>query len=255
MARKIIIVGNWKMNKIPSEAKKFMVQFNKLVIANKAKIKNMKFGIGAPAVSLATVKKLAPTGMIVAAENFNEHISGAFTGELSATMIKSVGANAVIIGHSERRAMYNETDQSVNAKMLAALENKLLPIVCVGETLQQRKSGKWKATIKIQLINAFKDLTGEQTQKVIIAYEPIWAIGTGVTASSSQAQEVCAYIRNLIGKIFSELVSSKIIIQYGGSVKPDNIAELMAKKDIDGALVGGGSLEADSFVKLLTLNQ
>ncbi len=255
MSRKIVIVGNWKMNKTPSEAKAFMKQMVKLVTKNESKINGVKYGIASPSVDIATVKEFKTTGMIVAAENFNENTNGAYTGELSAAMIKAAGANAVVIGHSERRAMYNETDKSVNAKTVVALENKLLPIVCMGETLEERKAKKWKAVVKKQFTAALKGLTSAEVAKVVIAYEPIWAIGTGVTASAEEAQEVCKYIRGLAAKSFDQATANKLIIQYGGSVKPENVAELMGQADIDGALVGGASLEAESFVKLLTLNK
>ncbi len=254
MPRKIVIVGNWKMNKTPVEAKAFMKKLAKLVETNKEKI-NVKYGIASPSIDISTVKEFKTTGMIVAAENFNENASGAFTGELSITMIKAAGANAAVIGHSERRAMFNETDKSVNAKTLVALENKILPIVCMGETLEERKAKQWKAVVRKQFNAGLKGLTPEQAQKVIIAYEPIWAIGTGVTASAAEAQEVCKFIRGLAAKTFNDAVAKKLIIQYGGSVKPQNVAELMGQEDIDGALVGGASMEPESFLKLLTLNK
>lgn len=258
MAKKIVIVGNWKMNKTPAEAKKFMTEFKKLYTAEKAKIgTNVKFGIGAPSVDLAEVKAgKASTTMIVAAQNMHFADNGAYTGELSAEMIKAAGANAVIIGHSERRAMFSETDLDVNKKTIKALESGLLPIVCVGETLEEFEMKKTQQVVKKQIVAAFKGLTQEQLNKVIIAYEPIWAIGTGKTATSAQAEVVCKYIRGLkLGKKDAELTLTKTVIQYGGSVKPENIAELMSQPNIDGALVGGASVDPKSFVKLLTLNK
>ena len=254
--RKTVIVGNWKMNKTPAEAKKFMTQLNKLFKKNEGNIdKKVKFGIAAPSVDISTVKENKVGSMIIAAQDVHTKESGAFTGDLSVSMIKSVGANAVVIGHSERRQYHGETDADVNAKALVALENKLLPIICIGETLEERKSNKWKAVINKQVKGALKGLTPEQVSKVVIAYEPIWAIGTGVTASADEAQEACKHVRARVAKEINEATAAKVIIQYGGSVKPENVAELMSKEDIDGALVGGASLEAESFIKLLTLNK
>lgn len=249
MAKKIVIVGNWKMNKTVAEAKKFMSEFKKLYAANKDKIAaNVKFGIGAPSIDLAEVKAgKVSSSMLVAAQNMHYAENGAYTGELSAAMIKSVGANAVIIGHSERRAMFNETDEDVNKKTITALQNGLLPIICVGETLEEYELRQTQKVVKKQLTAALKDLKSEDIAKVIIAYEPIWAIGTGKTATAAQAEVVCKYIRSL--------TSDKTVIQYGGSVKPENIAELLAQPNIDGALVGGASVDPKSFVKLLTLNK
>ena len=246
---KMVIVGNWKMNKTPAEAKKFMTEFNKLFKTNEAKIsKNMKFGIAAPSVDLNIIKEnKVKSTMIVAAQNVHEKDGGAFTGELTTSMVKAAGANAVVIGHSERRAMFNETDNSVNAKTKKVLEAKMLPIVCVGETLEEFESKKTKAVVKKQVKAALKGITDEEIKKIVIAYEPIWAIGTGKTATAAQAQEVCKYIRSLVNK--------NTVIQYGGSVKPDNIAELMSQPDINGALVGGASVDPKSFIKLLTLNK
>ena len=257
MARNTVIVGNWKMNKTPAEAKKFMTEFKKLYTANQSKIaRSMKFGIAAPSVDLQTLKEnKVKTSMIVAAEDMHQNASGAFTGDLSAAMIKAVGANAVVIGHSERRQYHGETDAIVNAKAKTALENKLLPIVCIGETLAERKSNKWRSVITKQVKGALKGISAEQAAKIVIAYEPIWAIGTGVTASAEQAQEACKHVRARVAAEVSKAVADKIIIQYGGSVKPENVAELMGKADIDGALVGGASLDAKSYIKLLTLNK
>ena len=257
MARKQVIVGNWKMNKTPAEAKKFMTEFARLFKSNESKIaKSMKFGIAAPSIDLVDLKaKKVKPAMIVAAQDVHAKESGAFTGDLSATMIKSVGANAVVIGHSERREYHGETDKDVNAKTVVALANKLLPIVCIGETLAERQSNKWKAVITKQVKGALKGLTPEQVSKIVIAYEPIWAIGTGVTASAEQAQEACAHVRSRVAAEVNKATAAKVVIQYGGSVKPENIVELMSKEDIDGALVGGASLEAKSFIKLLTLNK
>lgn len=256
MARKTVIVGNWKMNKTPAEAKKFMKEFKTLYQKNKDKIKNTKFGIAAPSVDLSILKetKVIPS-MIVAAEDVRAEASGAFTGDLSAAMVKTVGANAVVVGHSERREYHHETDKDINAKIKTIFENKMLPIFCIGETLDLRKNKKWKAHLTKQIKGGLKTLTEEHVSKLIIAYEPIWAIGTGVTASAQEAEEACKHVRNVVAKTTSAKAAEKVIIQYGGSVKPQNIVELLAKPNIDGALVGGASLEAKSYIKLLTLNK
>ena len=176
---------------------------------------------------------------------------GAFTGEVSPVMLKDIGVSHVVIGHSERREYFNETDETVNKKVLAAFEHDLIPIVCVGESLEQREANETLAHIENQVKVALTNLNEEQIAKTIIAYEPIWAIGTGKTASSEDANEVCAHIRKVIGKQTSEEIASQVTIQYGGSVKPANIDELLAMSDIDGALVGGASLDADSFKRLV----
>ena len=246
MARNTVIVGNWKMNKTPAEAKAFMDEFAKLYAENKSLIgENVKFGIGAPAVDLSTVAAEAPNKeFLVAAENMHQEASGAFTGELSVEMIKAVGANAVILGHSERRAMFNETSEAVAAKAAVAIANGVTPIIAFGETLEEYEAGKTKDVVKKMVEESTKGL---DLSKVILAYEPIWAIGTGKTASAQDAQDVCKFVRSI--------TQEDVIIQYGGSVKPENVAELMGQEDIDGALVGGASMDPKSFIKLLTLNK
>ncbi|MCK5867079.1 MAG: triose-phosphate isomerase [Mycoplasmataceae bacterium] len=245
MSRNIVIVGNWKMNKTPIEAKAFMVEFKELLEANKDKIEsNVKYGVGAPSVSLTTVVENATPGFMVAAENMNENESGAFTGELSAEMIKSTGANSVILGHSERRAMFNETSEAVAKKAIVAIKKGLTPIIAFGETLEQYEAGETKAVVEKMVKESTQ---GVDLSKAVLAYEPVWAIGTGKTATADDAQSMCKFIRSI--------TQEDVIIQYGGSVKPENIAELMSKEDIDGALVGGAALEAGSFIKLLTLNK
>ncbi|CAM9103419.1 triose-phosphate isomerase [Mycoplasma marinum] len=244
--RNQIIVGNWKMNKTPAEAKAFMEEFNSLFEQNKDKIAStMKFGIGAPAIDLAVLSETAKDNFIVAAENMHFESNGAFTGELSVEMIKSVGSNAVILGHSERRSMFNETDADVNKKTKVALANGITPIVCVGETLEQYEEGKSKEVVKASTLASLEGIT--DWANVVIAYEPVWAIGTGKTATSAYAEEMCAYIRSI--------TSEEVLIQYGGSVKPGNVEELMAQPNVDGALVGGASVQPESFIKLLTLNK
>ena len=256
MLRKTVIVGNWKMNKTPAQAKQFMEEFTQIFNQEKTKISNqINFGIASPSIDLMTIKENQVQGMIIAAQDVHAKESGAFTGDLSIEMIKSVGANAVVIGHSERRAYHGEDDNDVNQKTKVALQNQIMPIVCIGETLEQRENNTWKSVIKTQVSGAMKDIDPKMASKIIIAYEPIWAIGTGVTATADQAQEACKYVRETIASELSQEASQSIIIQYGGSVKPENVSELMSKPDIDGALVGGASLEASSFIKLLTLNK
>lgn len=176
---------------------------------------------------------------------------GAFTGEISPVALKDLGVQYVIIGHSERREMFNETDESVNKKVHAAFRHGLTPIMCVGETLEEREAGKWQQVVHTQTRKGLVGLTKEQVAKVVIAYEPIWAIGTGKTASAEDANEVCAYIRETVAEQYDQDTAEKIRIQYGGSVKPGNIQELMNQSDIDGALVGGASLDPNSFLQLL----
>lgn len=246
MARNTVIVGNWKMNKTPTQAKAFMDEFATLYTENKTLIADsMKFGIGAPSVDLATVAEGATDkNFIIAAENMHEAPNGAFTGELSIEMIKSVGANTVILGHSERRAMFNETSAAVAAKAAVAIENGILPIIAFGETLAEYEEGTTKDVVKKMVEESTKGL---DLSKVVLAYEPIWAIGTGKTASAQDAQDVCKFVRSI--------TQDDVIIQYGGSVKPENVADLMSQEDIDGALVGGASMDPKSFIKLLTLNK
>ena len=245
--RKTVIVGNWKMNKTPKEAIAFLDEFTKLYSENESKIADtVVFGIGAPAVDLAILadKLGSNSKAMVAAENMHFETNGAFTGELSADMIQAAGANAVILGHSERRAMFNETDEDVNKKTKVALAKGITPIVCVGETLEQYEAGRTNEVVEASVKASLAGIT--EWDKVVIAYEPIWAIGTGKTATSEDAEKVCAFIRSI--------TNENVIIQYGGSVKPENIDELLNQPNIDGALVGGASLEASSFVKLLTRN-
>jgi triosephosphate isomerase len=178
--------------------------------------------------------------------------SGAYTGEISAEMLKSVGCEYVILGHSERRSIFGETDPTINKKLKKALDSGLKPIFCVGELLEERESGIMEKVIQRQIIEGLNDISVAEMGKIIIAYEPVWAIGTGKTASPEQAQEVHEFIRNLIKEKYNESVAANVIIQYGGSVKPDNAKDLLSRKDIDGALVGGACLKADSFIGIIT---
>lgn len=215
-------------------------------------VTNVEIVVCPPFISLHAVKEmLAGSRIGLGAQNVYWEKSGAFTGEVSAPMLKSVGCTYVIIGHSERRTYFGETDETVNKRIFAALAEGLKPIVCIGETLEEREAGKTFEVIKRQVEGGLANLSVEQMATVVIAYEPVWAIGTGKTATPAQAQEVHAFIRKLLNDIFGQTTAEATRIQYGGSVKPDNAAELMAQPDIDGALVGGASLKADSFEKII----
>jgi triosephosphate isomerase len=246
--RKPIIAGNWKMNKTLSEAKNFAEEVKNLVPAADM----MDSVICAPALFLQSlVEAVKGTEVQIGAQNMHFEESGAFTGEISPKALADLGVQYVIIGHSERREMFNETDESVNKKVLAAFKYNLTPIVCCGETLEQRENGETMSLVGGQIEKALAGLTAEQVKQTVIAYEPIWAIGTGKSSTAADANEVCAHIRQVIAKQFSEDVANAVRIQYGGSVKPANIKEYMAQPDIDGALVGGASLEPQSFLQLL----
>jgi triosephosphate isomerase (TIM) len=246
--RKPIIAGNWKMHKTLSEAKSFVEEVKGLVPAND-KIESV---ICAPALFLERLVEAAKgTDVKIGAQNMHFEESGAFTGEISPVALADIGVNYVILGHSERREMFNETDEGVNQKTLTAFGHNLIPIVCCGETLEQREAGQTNELVGNQIKIALTGLTEEQAKQTVIAYEPIWAIGTGKSSSATDANETCAHIRSVVAEQFSPEVAAAIRIQYGGSVKPANIADYMAQPDIDGALVGGASLEAQSFLQLL----
>ncbi len=241
MARKKIIAGNWKMNKTPSEAVKLVEELKPLVQNDDV---DVVFCV--PAIDIIPVVEACKgTNINVGAENLYFEESGAYTGEVAANMLVDAGVKYVIIGHSERREYFAETDETVNKKVKKAIEHGLTPIVCCGESLTQREQGITIDWIRQQIKIAFLDVTADQAKDVVIAYEPIWAIGTGKTATSDQAEEVCAAIRACIGEIYDEATAEAIRIQYGGSMNAGNAAELMAKPDIDGGLVGGASLKPD----------
>lgn len=245
--RNIVIAGNWKMNKTLVEIEDFLAG-----LKNVTTKEGVEAVVCSPFPYLMTVVKGTETSPIkTGAQTMHFETSGAFTGEVSPVMLQDMRVSHVIIGHSERREYFNETDESVNKKVHAAHAHGLTPIVCVGETLAQREAGETLAHIERQVNEALRDVSAEHVAETIIAYEPIWAIGTGKTASSEDANEVCAHIRSVIGNITSEPIADRVTIQYGGSVSPDNIDELLATSDIDGALVGGASLAADSFIKLI----
>jgi triosephosphate isomerase (TIM) len=246
--RKPIIAGNWKMHKTASEAKTFTEEVKGLV-PDTDKVDSV---ICAPALFLENlVEQTKDTKVEIGAQNMHFEESGAFTGEVSPVALADLGVKYVIIGHSERREMFNETDDSVNKKTLAAFKHSLIPIVCVGETLEQRENNETKDLVGSQVKKALTGLTEDQVKQTVIAYEPIWAIGTGKSSTAEDANEVCAHIRQVVASEFSQSAADSVRVQYGGSVKPNNIKEYMAQSDIDGALVGGASLEPQSFLQLL----
>jgi len=246
--RKPIIAGNWKLNKTPHEA---------IILASDLKreivdVEGVDIVLCPPFTALADVADtLTETNIALGAQNIFWEDAGAFTGEISGPMLKDLGVTYVIIGHSERRQFFHETNETVNKRLRAALKNGLIPIVCVGENLAQRESNKTFDVIKDHCEGSLKGLSAEEMQGVVVAYEPVWAIGTGKTASPQQAQEVHVFIRQLLGKMFNGETAASVRIQYGGSVTPDNVALLMAQEDIDGALVGGASLKAPSFAAIV----
>ena len=242
--RKPIIAGNWKMHKTIAEALEFV---------NKDRVNNDKVEavICAPFTLLKDLKQATKgTNIKIGAQNMHFEEKGAFTGEISPLMLKELDMDYVVIGHSERRQYFNETDETVNKKVLKALEVGIDPILCVGETLEEREAGNTKDVCKVQVEKALENVSKEDLAKVVIAYEPVWAIGTGKTATSEDANDVIAYIREVVANLYGEL-ANEVRIQYGGSVKPSNVAEIMNQSDIDGALVGGASLEANDYVELV----
>ncbi|MDP4084037.1 MAG: triose-phosphate isomerase [Bacillota bacterium] len=243
-----IIAGNWKMYKTLSEAKSFAEEVKNLVPSSE-KVESV---ICSPALFLESlVEATKNTEVKIGAQNMHFEESGAFTGEISPVALSDLGVQYVILGHSERREMFNETDESVNKKTLAAFKYNLTPIVCCGETLEQRENGETNKLVGNQIRKALNGLTDEQVKKTVIAYEPIWAIGTGRSSTAEDANEVCAHIRSVVAEQFSKEIADAVRIQYGGSVKPGNIKEYMSQPDIDGALVGGASLESQSFLQLV----
>ena len=241
MARKKIIAGNWKMNMTPSEAVKLVEELKPLVVNDEV---DVVFCV--PAIDIIPAMEAAKgTNIQIGAENMYFEEKGAYTGEISPNMLVDAGVKYVIIGHSERREYFAETDETVNKKVLKAFEHGLTPIICCGETLTQREQGITLDWIRQQIKIAFQNVTAEQAKTAVIAYEPIWAIGTGKTATSDQAEEVCGAIRACIAEVYDEATAAEIRIQYGGSVNASNAAELFAKPDIDGGLVGGASLKPD----------
>ena len=249
--RENIIATNWKMNHRASELEQFFQQ-----LVAQYKVREGVTAIVAPAAPYLTraVELATPAGIKIAAQNMHFEANGAFTGEISAAMVRDTGAQYVILGHSERRHVFGESDEMIAKKVKAALENKLRPIFCIGELLEEREAGNTENVVTTQLNAVLSTLNDEEMLDVVVAYEPVWAIGTGKTATPGQAEDVHRVVRGIIRGHFGDEVAQRITIQYGGSVKPDNVDELMSAKNIDGALVGGASLKAESFLRLINFN-
>ena len=245
--RKPIIAGNWKMYKTRDEA----LQFIYAVAEKLPSIEKVDSVVCAPFVILRDLVKRQGDNLRIGAQNMHFEEQGAFTGEIAANMLKALDVTYVIIGHSERRAMFNETDETCNKKLKQAFAYDLKPILCVGESLEQRESGKTEEHLAYQVENDLAGLSADQVKELVIAYEPIWAIGTGKTATADVADETCGFIRAKIAQLYGKDVAEEVRIQYGGSVKTSNIDELMSKENIDGALIGGASLKADDFLVLV----
>ena len=249
--RKKILIGNWKMNKTCAETAKFCSELKAFKDAGiKKKMEEVDVGIAPTFISLKTFTEKLPN-LICLSQNVNENESGAFTGEVSFNMLSEIGISWTLLGHSERRMYNNETDASINKKILACIAHKFTTVVCVGESLEEYKNGKSKSWIKAQIKGAFKNVPEKEVKKMVIAYEPIWSIGTGKNASPEIALDICSFIRKTIASLYSEATAKAVRILYGGSVKPDNIASYVKTKEIDGALVGGASLKPESFIELL----
>ncbi len=243
--RKAIIAGNWKMNKTRPEAKELLEAIKPLVANAEGKVEVIAC---VPFTNLETaVNVTAGSNVKIGAENVHFEKSGAFTGEISTDMLTELGVEYVVIGHSERRQYFGETDETVNKRLLAALQAGLKPILCVGETLDQREKGITEEIIAMQTKIALMGTCEKCIKNVVIAYEPVWAIGTGKTATAEQAQEVCAFIRKTVENLFNKEIADGMTIQYGGSMNAKNCAELLSKPDVDGGLIGGASLKADDF--------
>lgn len=241
------IAGNWKMFKTKKEAKAFAEEFKTLYHGT-----DVKTAICAPFTNLDTLVEIFKgTGIGVGAQNVHFENEGAFTGEISVAMLEEIGVDYCVIGHSERRQYFAETDETVNKKLHKLFETSITPIMCVGEVLEERDAGKEFEVVEAQVTGGLKDLTAEQVSKLVIAYEPVWAIGTGRTASPEQANEMCAFIRQTVEKLYDEDTADEVVIQYGGSVKPANATEIMNMDEIDGALVGGASLKPQDFMDII----
>ncbi len=245
MKRKPIIAANWKMHMTPQETETFLKAFARLLGTRD----HVDVVVAPPFVSLPAARSVSvhSENIALAGQNMSPEPAGAFTGETSARMIKEVGAEYVILGHSERRTLFAESDDYIQRKMTAALEARITPILCVGETLEERDAGKVEEVLERQMRSGMTDVNRSRATDVVVAYEPVWAIGTGRTASPEQAQEAHAFIRKVLTDLYDGETSSRIRIQYGGSVKPANMGELISQEDVDGALVGGASLDPESF--------
>lgn len=245
--RKPFIAGNWKMFKTTAQARAFAEEF--LSLYEKS---DVNVAICAPFTQLAALKEaLGGSGVRLGAQNMHFEESGAFTGEISAEMLAEIGVDYCIIGHSERRMYFGETDETVNKKLHKAFEHGIIPILCVGETLAQRDAGEALSVVEHQIKAAAAGLSAEQIRQLVVAYEPIWAIGTGRTATEEQANEMCGHIRSVLASLYGEENSEETVIQYGGSVKPENASSILNMEEIDGALVGGASLNPGDFIKIV----
>ncbi len=248
-----LIAGNWKMNKDIHESATLVEQLRSQAILGQGDSLPVTVLICPPLTSLVIAKMMIKDAPIkLGAQNMSQHEEGAYTGEVSAKMLKSIGCEYVVLGHSERRQYFKESNELINAKAKQALKHELTPIICVGETLEEREAGVTEEIIKTQVKGVLSEMTSDQVEKVVIAYEPVWAIGTGKTATTAQANDVHKFIRKLIGQLYSWAVAEKIIIQYGGSMNDKNAAELLSQSDIDGGLIGGASLKADAFAMIIT---
>jgi triosephosphate isomerase len=249
--RKAYIAGNWKMNMTPSEGVAFAKE-----LAEAVKGLDTKVMVAPPFVTIpAVVEALKGSSIIVAAQNMSDNLSGAFTGEVSALMLKDLGVTNVILGHSERRSLYGETDQFINKKVLLALAQGMDVDLCIGETLEEREAGKLEEVLTRQVTEGLKGVSAEDMAHITLAYEPVWAIGTGKTATPEDADDAHAFIRKLIEKLYTKGVAEELIIQYGGSVKASNVKALMSKEHIDGALVGGASLSVEQFLPIVAFDK
>lgn len=251
MARKPILAGNWKLNKNRTET----AELAKALVISIGSVSDADVVICPVFTSLdAAIDAVKESNIKIGAQNCHFEESGAYTGEVSVPMLKEAGVDYIIIGHSERRQYFNETDKDVNAKAKAIYQHGLTPIICVGETLEEREAGNTADVVSTQVKGCLADLPSDKVAVSVIAYEPVWAIGTGKTATNEQAQEVHAIIRGLIAELYDNATAEAVRIQYGGSVKPGNIKQLMEQPDIDGALVGGASLDAESFTEIVKFN-
>ena len=249
--RRKVIAGNWKMNMLPNEAINFIQELTPLVKDTKNDVV-----LCVPYIDLFySLLHVQGTNIKIGAQNMHWEEKGAYTGEVSASMLKSIGVEYVIIGHSERRQYFNETDETVNKKIKSALLHDLKPIVCVGETLEQREAGETEKIVTNQIAKAFEGIASEDLEKIIVAYEPIWAIGTGKTATKEDANNTIMQIRKKLAEIYGQNEADGVIIQYGGSVKSSNAKELFEMSDIDGGLVGGASLKAEEFSKIVKFDE
>lgn len=246
--RKTVVCGNWKMNKTVNES----VQLAKEVVEAVKDVKNVVIGIAPSFLATAKVADVVKgTNVKLAVQDVHYENNGAFTGKISVDMVKAAGVELVILGHSEQRQHFGETDQQVNKKAIKVLQAGLTPIICIGETLQERESGKLEDVLTTQVRGAYAEISEADAAKTVIAYEPVWAIGTGVTATDEQAQEAQAYVRSILKNLYSEPLAESVSILYGGSMKPNNAGGLLNQKDIDGGLIGGASLEASAFLGII----